>query len=64
MKRASFFFAIAALLLTGYTTFSATVPQQSNLTLSIFLPSIEYQEAKASAMSIVLLSKSCFHKNF
>ena len=29
-----------------------TVPQQSNSTLSIFLPSIEYQEAKASAMSI------------
>ena len=40
-----------------------TVPQQSNLTPSIFLPSIEYHEATASAMSIALLSKSCFHKN-
>ena len=29
-----------------------TVPQKSNSTLSIFLPSTEYQEATASAMSI------------
>lgn len=47
----------------GYTTFSTIAPQQSNSTPSTSLPSIEHQEAKASAMSIVSLSKSCCHKN-